>query len=200
MTGGRFTWVKGRGTEAWVEERLDRAVANMDWLEQHGEAVVSCIYTLESDHHALFVELDPALVRTAAHTFKFESAWILEEGCAKVVEDAWRLSMGQNFQERLAVCSAHLGRWGGEHFRQFGNKLKSLRRVLERLKEDRSPAGVEGFQEAERDLQKLIREEEIFWKQRSKQLWLKHGDANTKYFHNAATYRHRRNTLTRVKD
>ncbi|XP_019150305.1 PREDICTED: uncharacterized protein LOC109147113 [Ipomoea nil] len=162
MTGGRFTWVKGRGTEAWVEERLDRALANLDWLEMHGEAVFSCIYTLESDHHALFVELDLTPVRNVARSFKFESVWLLEEGCAMVVEEAWLLSMGQNFQDRLAICSAHLGRWGGEHFRRFGNKMRSLRQVLECLKEDRSPTGVAGFEEVERELQKLIREEEIF--------------------------------------
>ena len=29
MHGYPFTWERGRGTERWVEERLDRAVANL---------------------------------------------------------------------------------------------------------------------------------------------------------------------------
>ncbi|XP_031104441.1 uncharacterized protein LOC116007924 [Ipomoea triloba] len=30
MQGNRFTWERGRGTDNWVEERLDRAVATLD--------------------------------------------------------------------------------------------------------------------------------------------------------------------------
>ncbi|XP_031110741.1 uncharacterized protein LOC116014921 [Ipomoea triloba] len=39
MRGNQFTWERGRGTEAWVEERLDRAVASIEWAEIFEEAV-----------------------------------------------------------------------------------------------------------------------------------------------------------------
>ena len=31
LFGGHFTWERHRGTDAWVEERLDRGFANMNW-------------------------------------------------------------------------------------------------------------------------------------------------------------------------
>ncbi|XP_019179038.1 PREDICTED: uncharacterized protein LOC109174248 [Ipomoea nil] len=200
MMGGNFTWVKGRGTNAWVEERLGRAVATTDWLELYDHAQVHNIYMRSSDHCAIAVDVETRPVRAALRAFKFESAWLLEEGCAKVVDEAWRMSIGQDFQERLAVCGARIWKWGGEHYRHFGARIRTLRRTLSRLKEDRTSDGVEEFRAAEVELDALSQAEELYWKQRSKQLWLTQGDANTKYFHKAATIRHRRNTLTRIKN
>ncbi|XP_019150110.1 PREDICTED: uncharacterized protein LOC109189862 [Ipomoea nil] len=104
MEGGRYTWEKSRGTESWMEERLDRAVATTEWLELHDEVVVQNIYTVFSDHCALSVSFDPGAARAHSGSFKFETAWLLEEGCAKVVDEAWRLSAGLDFQEPGASC------------------------------------------------------------------------------------------------
>lgn len=39
-----FTWERGRGMEAWVEERLNRVVANGDWCAiNDAMIVVNCL-------------------------------------------------------------------------------------------------------------------------------------------------------------
>ncbi|VFQ82721.1 unnamed protein product [Cuscuta campestris] len=53
MQGYPFTWERGRGTENWVEERLDRAVSTCEWRMLHPHACVTNQPMRTSDHSAL---------------------------------------------------------------------------------------------------------------------------------------------------
>lgn len=44
------------------------------------------------------------------------------------------------------------------------------------------------------------REEEIFWRQKSRAIWLKEGDRNTKYFHAKTKQGRARNRITKLKN
>ena len=41
----------------------------------------------------------------------------------------------------------------------------------------------------------ILKKEYFFWRQKSRALWLSHGDLNTKYFHNFANHRHAINLI-----
>lgn len=50
------------------------------------------------------------------------------------------------------------------------------------------------------ELNVLLAQEEMKWKQRAKVNWLQFGDKNTKFFHAYTTHRQRRNQILRIKD
>lgn len=47
---------------------------------------------------------------------------------------------------------------------------------------------------------RILEQREIFWRQRSKQLWLQSGDKNIRYFHVSATVRRNMNQIFRLKN
>ena len=51
-----------------------------------------------------------------------------------------------------------------------------------------------------KEINSLMDKEERMWRQRSRTLYLKDGDRNTRFFHCRATQRRRRNLITRIKN
>jgi len=51
-----------------------------------------------------------------------------------------------------------------------------------------------------RNLDALLRKQEIYWTQRSRIPWLKHRDKNTKLFHSKASQQRRRNHIQSLKN
>ncbi|XP_075665387.1 uncharacterized protein LOC142635056 [Castanea sativa] len=60
FNGYRFTWRNGRDGEAFVEERLDRAVATTDWCEKFPRAKVHHLSASYSDHDPILVDMVPS--------------------------------------------------------------------------------------------------------------------------------------------
>ncbi|XP_074288184.1 uncharacterized protein LOC141613350 [Silene latifolia] len=53
--GNIFTWQRGRGDGTVIRERLDRAVATMDWCERFPSAVVRHFPLYSSDHCVILI-------------------------------------------------------------------------------------------------------------------------------------------------
>jgi len=54
--------------------------------------------------------------------------------------------------------------------------------------------------ELERKRYKLLKHEELFWRLKSRSLWLKEGDKNTNFFHNFANSRREKNSIWKIKN
>jgi hypothetical protein len=59
---------------------------------------------------------------------------------------------------------------------------------------------IQQLKEKELELDNLLEQEEMWWSQRSRALWLTHGDRNTKFVHQKASQRRRRNKIEAIKD
>ncbi|PNX60422.1 hypothetical protein L195_g060173, partial [Trifolium pratense] len=56
------------------------------------------------------------------------------------------------------------------------------------------------IKDKEQELDKILECEETWWKQRSRELWLQHGDKNTKFFHMKANIRRSKNQIEKITD
>lgn len=79
-------------------------------------------------------------------------------------------------------------------------KIQGYRREMKKFRSRRDKYGIEKYNEARWEFMKLLEKQEVYWKQRAKQFWLKEGDQNTRFFHNFASGRKKNNQLVRLKD
>ncbi|XP_019150373.1 PREDICTED: uncharacterized protein LOC109147192 [Ipomoea nil] len=190
----------GEGTVAWVDEKLDRVVACDEWRGVVEGARVYNILTRRSDHSSLFLDIRPGVgIRVGPRQFRFEMAWLLDEGCREVVEEAWGHGV-EDLQTRLERCGMRLQSWGGDRFHKFGEWIASFKKQHMSCRGRLSPQALEDFCRLETELVRLEKQEDVFWRQRVKQHWLRGADANTRFYYRYASARKRKNTILRLKE
>ena len=84
--GTLFTWKKkiSNGQTTW--ERLDRSLANNEWLIQFGGSIVHHLNCSTSDHSPLWILPKNLEVVNPDKPFHFEEMWLAEKGCLDIVK------------------------------------------------------------------------------------------------------------------
>ncbi|XP_019189526.1 PREDICTED: uncharacterized protein LOC109183953 [Ipomoea nil] len=131
MDGYPYTWDKGKGTVKWLEERLDKVLVTEEWRNMVARARVSNLRTRKSEHSALFLGIHESLGRNGPgkRGFRFELAWLYDEGCRDVVEQSWQEGQGQGLQSCIEYCGSRLTRWGGDRYHKYGKQINDLKRT-----------------------------------------------------------------------
>jgi hypothetical protein len=74
-----------------------------------------------------------------------------------------------------------------------------LRHDLCRLNARQDAQSQKDKKRIEKEMDSLLEQEEIYWKQRSRIEWLREGDRNTNFFHRKSTWRKKKNTISKLK-
>lgn len=72
-TGARFTWKGRRHGVGWIKERLDRFVANGEWLAMFPLVCCQTIVSSASDHFPILLDTHPTRYGVHRKHFKFEA-------------------------------------------------------------------------------------------------------------------------------
>lgn len=101
------------------------------------------------------------------------------------------------FKEKLSLCLNKLARWNKIHLRgSLRRAIARKEREIQDLTRTKGPNWRREMIEAERNLENLLKEDEIYWKQTTREEWIKWGDGNTKWFHTRACHRRKINRIT----
>uniref|UniRef100_A0A803PKP9 CCHC-type domain-containing protein n=1 Tax=Cannabis sativa TaxID=3483 RepID=A0A803PKP9_CANSA len=200
LQGHPFTWEKGRGSNNWIEVRLDRALATSAWFQVFPQATLLNLDYSCSDHAALFLEPMVPPVFTPNHRFRFENTWLKEPLCAEIVKECWENGHHLDLTGKLKLCAEKLKVWGKEITGTLNHIIKDYKKQLKKLQGRRDDNYVQVYNEVKKKLFKAIDQRESYWKQRAKQFWLREGDQNSSYFHKAASGRRKNNQIDQLKD
>ena len=160
-----------------------------------------------SDHFPIL--LNGGGLRRGPSPFRFENMWLKVEGFKDLLKSWWE---GDNFSgsssfilvEKLKVLKSKLKEWNKDIFGKveyrkdltldqvefWDAKEKTSRLSLEEL---------EARKEAREEYKKWVLLEEITWRQKSREVWLKEDDKNTGFFHKIVNAYRRRNNVDRIR-
>ena len=177
FVGQRFTWCNGRIREQRTLVRLDRMVANKEWLNLFPEVKVVHRSMVAYDHCLLSLSLRMRELRKVARKrFMFEEKWTREEGCREVVERAWDpldCNLEMSIQKRLKSYWVNLQNWNSKVFGNVSKVLKQKQSHLQQLEElDLLHESTEEIQGLKKEINEVMLREEIMWNQRSRALWI----------------------------
>ncbi|KAK8593086.1 hypothetical protein V6N12_045173 [Hibiscus sabdariffa] len=92
--GGAYTWSNQRSEENEICEKLDRVLSLLEWGFLFPGAITIINVAIASDH-ALIVLLTNGMTKKVKRDFKFESRWLIEEECSRMVEEEWTNTGGR---------------------------------------------------------------------------------------------------------
>ena len=100
--------------------------------------------------------------------------------------------------EKIKHCRMDLIGWSRSAFGDTEAKLEEKQKELEDLTKQNTGDKMESINMVKSEINRLLYQEELTWRQQSRAIWLQAGDKNTKFFHQRASQRRRRNQIIGV--
>ena len=156
-----------------------------------------------SEHFPILLE--GGELRRGPSPFKFENMWLKVEGFKELLKAWWERdtfngSTSFILAEKLKVVKSKLKEWNRDIFGRVEYRKDLALEQVEfwDVKEKISRLSLEELEarkEAREEYKKWVLLEEITWRQKSREVWLKESDINTDFFHKMANARRRRNNV-----
>ena len=200
--GDHFSWAGQRGTHL-VRCCLDRTMANGSWFDLFPVSHTEYLEMGESDHRTIITFMS-AERETPRRFFKYDNRMLHKEGFKDSVRRGW-CGMGQSqlvripLTQRISRCLQHISQWKRLNKNNAEERISFLRNKLDNAVTSTS-FSTEERNAIKDDLHQAYLEEEIYWKQKSRIMWLRSGDRNTRYFHAVTKARRARNTISSIED
>ncbi|WOL09021.1 hypothetical protein Cni_G17774 [Canna indica] len=208
-SGIYYTWTNNQIDHALA--KLDRVLVNSKFWDPLPNARVYGVARKFSDHVSLLLH-NPLFIPGAAHPFRIESGWISNLEFFNIIKAgllpalASRVSHSDVLRGWISSWkSLHsiLKIWNSAKRKAWKAKRLSLELHVHDLtiKADSgllSSSDLLEFRKCKAELDALYLSEDQYWRQRAKKRWIKEGDRNTRYFHQCATIRRKRNWVTKI--
>lgn len=201
LHGRSFTWSNEQQHATKV--KLDRVLFNEGWHDLFPSCLLQALSSAISDHCPLLLSCDIGFKHN--RHFRFENFWVRMEGFQEVVAAAWQQPVAS--PDAYVILSTKLDRvaralkaWHSRNLSQMNRSLDVINELIFRLDKARDTRDLTPDEHRFRNNLKvrllgISALQRSFWRQRARVLWIREGDACTKFFHMKASSRRRKNHI-----
>lgn len=95
-----FMWSRGKDNQM-NSKRLDRGLANSQWLDCFLHSEETVVPASTSDHLSIVFQVlsSPQLLAKRDRQFKFENLWVHFEDYAIVIQNTWHMGVGNSLND-----------------------------------------------------------------------------------------------------
>lgn len=97
--------------------------------------------------------------------------------------------------EKIKHCRRVLVEWSRRVFGYSKNIVREKHQLLQELARNNGAENLHEIRRVKEEINSMLYNEELHWRQRSRSLWLKAGDKNTKFFHQRTSQRRRKKII-----
>jgi exonuclease III len=203
---GLYTWTNNRTGEEHISARLDRFLVQSTLLLERKLISTAILPKLTSDHKPILLLLEEE-ENLGPILFRFSPLWKIKSGFAEMVRWAWSTPVtgSPNFvwEQKLKITKKSLKEWckfpesnPNTQRKELVQQLGQLQNEMETI--DIAKTDLEKEQAAQCRTYRSFRNEEEYWRLKSRSLWLEAGDRNTSYFHRQFKARLSRNHISEI--
>ncbi|KAF3781521.1 Transposon TX1 uncharacterized protein [Nymphaea thermarum] len=200
-----FTWSNNRNNSDTILGKLDWAMVNVDWVLHVGDQnSLQILPRCTSDHSDLVLRATKTTCREPKRgQFKFLKNWSLRGECEEVIKEGWSYqTFGCAFirvLSKMEVTRSKLSLWNRIHYGNLSARIDSMQKELDTVQArvDSRDLSLSDLEYCIRlELQATLKEEELHWAQKARINWLTNADRNTKFYHQVASGRKSRQSLS----
>ena len=170
-----FTWENRRDGTTLIQKRLDRDVANVQWMDLFNLCTMNHVVCSHSDHVPLNLHMDVNSMQRKhkLRPRKFEEKWALHPNCEAVILAAWNAETSAGSPmfvlcEKIKKCRESLYGWFKGFSSNFQTMIQEQTSTLTTLLRS-NDAGLnnEAIVSTKAAINSLLLNEELHWRQRS---------------------------------
>ncbi|KAL3635329.1 hypothetical protein CASFOL_019876 [Castilleja foliolosa] len=171
FSGSPYTWTNKRSGIDNIQQRLDRGVANSEWITMFPRASILHLPQVGSDHSPIVLSTAPEpKLKTP---FKFEIMWLDDFSCYDIVSDSWikKVTGSPPFRlhTKIQNVKQDLKDWNTNHFGNCHTKTKDIQGHLSHIQlQDKTDINLNLEKSLLMELDTWLCRTETLWRQKEK--------------------------------
>ncbi|XP_026384004.1 uncharacterized protein LOC113279527 [Papaver somniferum] len=133
----------------------------------------------------------------------FMAMWIEDPTCRDIIANSWSVNVvgspAYKLKAKLLSTKKGLRDWNKSSFGNIQTNISTIRKDLVDIHIS-NPTDTSNTSRLKARLEYLYNLEELYWKDKSREVWLLEGDRNSPYFHRVTLFRRKGNAISWIKN